>query len=1281
MSHFIRLHDFNVLDTVVQQESDDSNDEDTFKKYDVNEKEFMVQMYGIDENRTTYAVNVTNFKPFFYILVNEHWNENMKSRFVEHIHKKLNYRGTQNYITQSSFVSKQKLYGFDHFKKHNFILLEFQNYFCFNKVKNLWYCTYEDQHYDLLPNGYVYTDKRTNMTTNIMIYESNILPLLRMIHITNISPSGWIEIPETSCTVCDINRRTACEIEITVDYKDIRFATNKETRVPYNTCSFDIEADSSHGEFPLPVKSYKKLATEIVININISVKPDVFKEQFTNEILTAFGYASSPDIHLVYPKTTISESNVIENIQKTFQYPCDQLIDKNQRANRIQEMFESYYKSVHEVNTDVADYSEEMSEFGVEEFAYKEKPKDIITSKSRGFTIIDILLNREIENEEKIDHLNVLLSSIFPPLNGDRVTFIGSTFMTYGDSKPHMQHCIVLNGCGKIPDDDTNSVIIECYDTEREVLLAWQRLIQREDPDIMIGYNIFGFDYDFMFRRAQENHCDEEFLLLSRNIDEVCGKYDKTTNEYDIERTSITVATGSYELKYIKMNGRIQIDLYNHFRKNEKFSSFKLDKVAGYFIGDAIHELKYETDIDGTEKTIISTNNLSGLTKGSYVHLNDTDDKFMVLLMDESHKCFTISGRLEIEETKRWMLAKDDVDHKDIFRLSKGSDEDRAIVAKYCIQDCNLVQYLFDKVDILTGFIEMSFITSVPLNLLITRGQGIKVTSCVFKKCRLENILIPVLKKVFQSDGYEGAINLEPKRNLYTEDPVATLDFASLYPMCINTENFSQDSKVWTKEYDLEGNIINITGERDSSGNFIYDNLPDYEYNDAIYDTFKYVRKTPKSKAEKIKSGYKICRFAQYPDNKVGILPNILIDLLSARKATRKLLAKEKDEFMQQVLEKRQLGYKLTANSIYGQCGFKSSTIYDKDVAASTTATGRKLIMYAVRIVEEVYKNRICSTSKYGDVLTNAEYIYGDTDSVFFRFNLTTLTGEKIIGKRALEITIELAQEVGELASSFLKSPHELEYEKTFLPFGIPAKKRYFGTKYVYDPNHGERKVMGMSLVRGDVPPVVKDVFSSVLDIILEEQNYMNAVVFVQNYIRSLIDKKIPIKKLIISKMLRSFYKNPNQIAHAVLAKRIGERDEGNKPASGDRIEYIYIYNSNPNALQGDKIETPSYILENNIKIDYSFYITNQIMKPLLQIFGLVLEDILIRQNKISKLQQYRMKVKSIAKEYKDDKYHKKIDELRSKELGGLIFGDFLRETDNTKKGFQTIDKFFQRKK
>jgi hypothetical protein len=35
------------------------------------------------------------------------------------------------------------------------------------------------------------------------------------------------------------------------------------------------------------------------------------------------------------------------------------------------------------------------------------------------------------------------------------------------------------------------------------------------------------------------------------------------------------------------------------------------------------------------------------------------------------------------------------------------------------------------------------------------------------------------------------------------------------------SENLSHDSKVWTKEYDLEGNLIKETGEKDKRGNFV----------------------------------------------------------------------------------------------------------------------------------------------------------------------------------------------------------------------------------------------------------------------------------------------------------------------------------------------------------------------------------------------------------------------------------------------------------------------------
>jgi len=105
--------------------------------------------------------------------------------------------------------------------------------------------------------------------------------------------------------------------------------------------------------------------------------------------------------------------------------------------------------------------------------------------------------------------------------------------------------------------------------------------------------------------------------------------------------------------------------------------------------------------------------------------------------------------------------------------------------------------------------------------------------------------------------------------------------------------------------------------------------------------------------------------------------------LLYARKATRKLITLEKDEFMKNILDKRQLSIKVTANSLYGQCGAKTSSFYEIDVAASTTATGRKLLLYAKRVVEETYGNAECQTSNYGVVNTRAEHVYGDSVAAY----------------------------------------------------------------------------------------------------------------------------------------------------------------------------------------------------------------------------------------------------------------------------------------------------------
>ena len=138
-------------------------------------------------------------------------------------------------------------------------------------------------------------------------------------------------------------------------------------------------------------------------------------------------------------------------------------------------------------------------------------------------------------------------------------------------------------------------------------------------------------------------------------------------------------------------------------------------------------------------------------------------------------------------------------------------------------------------------------------------------------------------------------------------------------------------------------------------------------------------QRSAKEAAEKVKSGTKTCRWAQHKDKRKSIMPSILEELLAARKATKGLMKNESDDFMKNILDKRQLSYKITANSLYGQCGAKTSTFYEKDVAASTTATGRLLLTYAKRLIEEVYGKRLCNTANHGLVMSNAEYVYGDS--------------------------------------------------------------------------------------------------------------------------------------------------------------------------------------------------------------------------------------------------------------------------------------------------------------
>jgi hypothetical protein len=242
-----------------------------------------------------------------------------------------------------------------------------------------------------------------------------------------------------------------------------------------------------------------------------------------------------------------------------------------------------------------------------------------------------------------------------------------------------------------------------------------------------------------------------------------------------------------------------------------------------------------------------------------------------------------------------------------------------------------------------------------------------------------------------------------------------------------------------------------------------------------------------------------------------------------------------------------------------------------------------------------------------------------------------------------------------------------LEYEKTFWPFLILTKKRYVGNKFEFNANKFKQDFMGIVLKRRDNANIVKKIYGGIINIILNQQDLEKSVKFLKEELDDLVNGKTDIKDLIISKTLRSSYKDPTKIAHKVLADRIGIRDAGNKPAANDRIAYIYI--KVPDAkLQGDKIETPEYIVENKLEPDYLHYITNQIMKPVLQLYALCLTDLEVYKEKPDYWENIDNELK-LKPMYNDDmKRKRRLDNLKLQKVQELLFDEFIYKLKEPKK-------------
>jgi DNA polymerase elongation subunit (family B) len=850
-------------------------------KPDYEEEAEMYNMivFGTTDIGSTVSVRIEGYEPYFYLRPPVEWEGYSDVYFAAQVsslkvsmmndsyscvynrdgvntryNKKIIPDRLETHLVDVKAIKKKEFWGFTNNVDFRFIKVTVKSLALFNGLKY-----------------YFQTLKKKGF----QLYESNIDPFLRYIHEKDIRPCGWIKVTnfeEEENSMFD----TRCDYNLQACYDSIVPVT-RNSIAPLMIASFDIECTSSHGDFPVAMKDYRKVAQDL------------------GNVAKA-GYEITEEFILDWLETIFTEDVVIED---------------NLRIHRVYPKYEYDHQKHKEKIASVAQKIISILEEIVRTDDAASDDENIVAHKP-------VTVKEQNVLEAKI---NDLLIAILPPLKGDKIIQIGTTVHRYGSDDIIYKNIISLNTCDNIEGTD----VISCK-TEKQLLIEWKNLISNLNPDILIGYNIFGFDMEYMWMRAKENEIIDKFSTgLGRNLLRKCTL---------VRQELSSSALGENILKYFDMDGVVVIDLFKVMQREHKLDSYKLDTVAQTFLGDC----------------------------------------------------------------------KDDLKPHEIFKKFKGSSADRCVIAKYCIQDCALVNRLLHKLKILENNVGMGNVCLVPLNYLFKRGQGIKIFSLIAKECMKKGHLIPVIRSFdkdndMDTDGYEGAVVLEPKEGIYLNDPIVVFDYGSLYPSSMIARNLSHDCYVMDAKYKVVD--------------------PNVEYQTVKYDLYEGVGD------KKRQVGVKECVFAQYKDGRKGIIADILSMLLQERKNTRKKmeyktvvlqdksisgLVTDKNEseyeicnidtknkhivakadvislsdtynkFEQDVFDALQLAYKITANSLYGQIGARTSPIYLKDIAACTTATGREMIMLAKDFVEKEY---------------NAEVIYGD--SVMPYTPITYKTGEQII--------------------------------------------------------------------------------------------------------------------------------------------------------------------------------------------------------------------------------------------------------------------------------------------
>jgi uracil-DNA glycosylase len=740
----------------------------------------------------------------------------------------------------------------------------------------------------------------------------------------------------------------------------------------------------------------------------------------------------------------------------------------------------------------------------------------------------------------------------------DVILQIGCVFAKKGTITKKV--CLSLGAPVKPPileHGESEDFILQTFKSEKDLLLGFTKLICSEDPEVLIGYNIFGFDIKYMQKRAEILQIAEDFSKLGCIKNLACKP-----SQMEWESS----ARGKISFYYYDLQGRIFIDVLPMVQACDKQPSYRLEYIAS-------------------------------------VHLKTN---------------------------------KDPIKPKDIFRSWKDKDYELMWrICHYCCQDCVVTYLLYEKFMFWLGLTESATVNKVPIFSMVVQGQQIKAYAQVFDYCYHNDIVCNTPADTIErpvKSPYKGAFVEEPLSGLY--NMILPFDFASLYPNIIIAYNVDFSTYVQKDQLDSIPADMYETFKGSDHVNCIHD--PNYK---EPKQRFKKDGTPIVAKKKKI-----IC--ADYThvyvknDHRKGVIPTIISDLLAARKKVRKVIESQEDKIhyieeeiakldplshdykqqkeiletlkeVNQVLDKRQLAYKVNANSMYGMYGAETGYLPFFCGAETVTFVGRRSILAASDRLQRVHGGQV---------------IYNDTDSAYTYF-------PHLVNSSVKEIWDFSSNVVKDIMTIF-RSPMKLEFEGKIYPnFLILTKKRYIAqTVDEWGKLKDKMTIRGLPLVRREYcknmtviyEKVIRYIFNNIKEItahkevhlIAEEEKankikadfnkHFQAVLCMihENFVNACslqcVNPKDATNKYIDWTIFKGLNKEKYEgtVAHAVVADKI--RARGTPVSQNSRIEMVYICKPDltfdKNLKAAEIVEDLTYFKERSdrLRIDYLQYFKSQ---------------------------------------------------------------------------------------